>query len=241
MKAPVYNLDGTTTSDIELSDAFFGRKWSADLAHQALVAQMANARKPWAHAKGRGEVRGGGRKPWKQKHTGRARHGSIRSPIWKGGGASHGPVSERTYAQKINKKRLRAAFAAIVSERLRKGEVKFIAHMPEAPKTKELLKSLASILSSRHALLIPASGNKMVFSASANVPDMKTIGPTSLNVYDLLRYRAIVIDKDAAQTIAEHYAVQKSKKQTQQPVVAAVTLIKAPKKAVKSLKKGYKA
>jgi len=107
---------------------------------------------------------------------------------------------------------LRAAFAAIVSERLRKGEVKFIEHMPEAPKTKELLKSLAAILSSRHALLIPASGNNMVFRASANVPDMKTIGPTSLNVYDLLRYRAIVIDKDAAATMAEHYAVQKGKK-----------------------------
>lgn len=209
MRAPVYNLEGQAVSEIELSDAFFGRKWSPDLVHQVLVAQMANARHPWAHAKGRGEVSGGGRKPWKQKHTGRARHGSIRSPIWKGGGVSHGPVSERDYAQKVNKKMVRAAFAAVVSERLRNGEVKFIEHMPEAAKTKELLKSLAAILSSRHALLIPARENKMVFRASANVPNMKSVEPTALNVRDLLRYRAIVIDKDAAHIIAEHYAIKK--------------------------------
>lgn len=216
MKASVYNLEGQAVSEVELSDAFFGRAWNADLVHQALVAQTANARHPWAHAKGRGEVRGGGKKPWKQKHTGRARHGSIRSPIWKGGGVSHGPVSERSYAQKLNKKMLWASFASVLSERLRKGEVKFVEHMPEALKTKELLQSLKHVLATRpasrragSALLIPAAKNPGVFRASANVPSMKSIAPTALNVYDLLRHRAIVIDKDAAATIAEHYSVKK--------------------------------
>lgn len=208
MKAPVYNLEGKAVSEVELSDAFFGRAWNADLVHQALVAQTANARHPWAHAKGRGEVRGGGRKPWKQKHTGRARHGSIRSPIWKGGGVSHGPVSERSYAQKLNRKMLWGSIASVLSERLRKGDVKFVEHMPEAVKTKELLQSLKNVLSSRSALLIPDGGNAGVFRASANVPNMKSIAPTALNVYDLLRHRAIVIDKDAAATIAKHYAVK---------------------------------
>lgn len=213
MKAPVYNLEGKAVSEVEIPDAFFGRDWNADLVHQALVAQMANARHPWAHAKGRGEVRGGGRKPWKQKHTGRARHGSIRSPIWKGGGVSHGPVSERSYAQKLNRKMLWASFASVLSERLRKGEVKFVEHMPEVLKTKELLQSLKNVLSSRSALLIPAAKNPGVFRASANVPNMKSIAPTALNVYDLLRHRAIVIDKDAADVMAEHYSTKKATKQ----------------------------
>ncbi|MBI2406057.1 MAG: 50S ribosomal protein L4 [Candidatus Harrisonbacteria bacterium] len=209
MKAPVYNLEGKAVSEIDVSDAFFGRKWSADLVHQVLVAQMANARHPWAHAKGRGEVSGGGRKPWKQKHTGRARHGSIRSPIWKGGGVSHGPVKARSYEQKVNKKMLRAAFAAVLSDRLRKGELKFVDALPaHIAKTKELVKSLAVLAPKQRALLVPAPDNKMIFRASANIPRMKSVPPTSLNVYDLLRYRSILVDKDAAKTMAEHYAMR---------------------------------
>lgn len=213
MKAPVYNLEGKAIAEIELSDAFFGREWNADLVHQALVAQMANARHPWAHTKGRGDVRGGGRKPWKQKHTGRARHGSIRSPIWKGGGVSHGPVSERNYGQKLNRKMLWASFSSVLSERLRNGEVKFVEHMPDVLKTKEFLRSLQSVLPNRSALLIPAAKNSGVFRASANVPNMKSISPMALNVYDLLRHRMIVIEKDAADMMATHYSIKKTMQQ----------------------------
>ena len=121
MKSQVYNLAGKEVSEIELPDAIFNRDWNADLVQQLIVSQMANARHPWAHAKGRAEVSGGGKKPWKQKHTGRARHGSIRSPIWKGGGVSHGPVKMRSYAVKVNKKMLSAGLAVVLSRRLKDG------------------------------------------------------------------------------------------------------------------------
>src|SRR6202007_528340 len=104
MKSPVYNIKNETVGEIDLPDSVFGAKWNPILVKQVGLAMMANARRPWAHAKGRSEVRGGGRKPWRQKGTGRARHGSIRSPLWSGGGKAHGPVKTRDFSQKINKK-----------------------------------------------------------------------------------------------------------------------------------------
>src|SRR5262249_16420253 len=100
MKADVYNLDNKVVGTVELPDSVFGVKWNAVVVKQILDAQLANKRAPWAHAKDRSEVRGGGRKPWRQKGTGRARHGSTRSPIWVGGGKAHGPRNERDYSQK---------------------------------------------------------------------------------------------------------------------------------------------
>ena len=118
MKTSLYNLKGEAIGEIDLPEKFFGYKWNPDLVHRVLMAQAANRRSPWAHAKGRGEVRGGGVKPWKQKHTGRARHGSIRSPIWKGGGVSHGPKKDRDYSQKVNKKMAKAAVFSVLSKKL---------------------------------------------------------------------------------------------------------------------------
>jgi large subunit ribosomal protein L4 len=198
MKASVYNLEGKVVSEIDLPEALFNRAWNDDLVHQVVVGQLANRRSPWAHAKGRGEVRGGGKKPWKQKHTGRARHGSIRSPIWKGGGASHGPVKERTFEVKINKKMLRAALAAVLSRRLKDGELKVVESLPaNVSKTKELAKSIKGVLPRLHALLVPSMSNKLIYRASNNLPNVKAIAPNSLNVYDVLRYKNIIIDKSA--------------------------------------------
>src|SRR3989304_3611811 len=104
MEFPVYNKDGKEVGKASLSDAVFGLKWNSDLVHQVVIGQAANQRQGTAHAKGRSEVRGGGRKPWKQKGTGRARHGSIRSPLWKGGGVTFGPTSQRNFKVQINKK-----------------------------------------------------------------------------------------------------------------------------------------
>ena len=115
MKINIYNLKKEKAGEIELSDRIFGVKWNADLVHQALNTQLANRRQPWAHAKDRAEVSGGGKKPWKQKGTGRARHGSIRSPLWIGGGATFGPSKERNFAKKINIKMKRLAIFSVLS------------------------------------------------------------------------------------------------------------------------------
>src|SRR3989339_1280264 len=119
MEAKIYNLKNEEVSSIKLPEDIFDRKFSEALVRQVLLAQLANSREPWAHAKGRGEVRGGGKKPWKQKGTGRSRHGSIRSPIWKGGGKSHGPTNERDYTQKVNKKMKRVALFSVLSKKFR--------------------------------------------------------------------------------------------------------------------------
>ncbi len=198
MKTQVYNLEGKEISEIELPEALFGADWNPDLVHQAVLAQAANRRLPWAHAKGRGEVSGGGRKPWKQKHTGRARQGSIRSPIWKGGGVSHGPVKERSYKVKLNKKMLRGAIASVLSKRLKDGEIKIVESFGNlSGKTKEFIKSISILTPRLNALVIPNKENKLAYRASANIPNIKSLGATSLNVQDLLKYRQIIIEKNA--------------------------------------------
>src|SRR5438105_1748720 len=116
-KTDLYNQENKKVGTVELPDKFFGVKWNPTLVHQALVAEMANARQPLAHAKGRGDVRGGGKKPYMQKHTGRARAGSTRSPIWKGGGVTHGPLKEKVYSKKINTKMKRLALYSILSKK----------------------------------------------------------------------------------------------------------------------------
>lgn len=199
MKAEIYNLKGETTGEIDLKDEIFARPWNADLVHQVLLAQAANRRQPWAHTKNRGEVSGGGRKPWRQKHIGRARHGSIRSPLWIGGGVAHGPRNERVFAKKINGKMLRAAIAAVLSKRLADKEIKIVESLNlDAPKTKILIGNLKPFFAEKpNALLVPSPENKNIYKASRNVPKLKALDPKSLNVEDLLKYNQILIDKNA--------------------------------------------
>jgi large subunit ribosomal protein L4 len=126
METKIYNQKGAEAGVIKLSDKAFGLPWNADLVHQVAMAMMSNARTPVADTKGRGEVRGGGKKPWRQKGTGRARHGSTRSPIWKGGGVTHGPLSEKNFKKKINKKMKSKALLAVLSEKFRNNEILFV-------------------------------------------------------------------------------------------------------------------
>jgi large subunit ribosomal protein L4 len=211
MRADVYSFKNEKVGEIDLPESVFGVKWNPVLVKQALLAQLANRRQPWAHVKTRGEVRGGGRKPWRQKGTGRARHGSIRSPLWVGGGKAHGPRKEKDYSQKINKKMKRLAIFSVLSKKFRDGEVKIMKDLGlAAPKTKlvaENLKSLFGLkrLKKADTLFIPSLENRSIYRASRNLVKAKALSPESLNVYDLLNYKRILIDEKAIPVIAKHY------------------------------------
>lgn len=218
MIADLYNLKNERTGSVELPDRVFKVKWNPDLVHQALRAQLSNSRSQTAHTKGRGEVRGGGKKPWKQKGTGRARHGSIRSPLWKGGGVTHGPTKEKKYELKINKKMKQRAIFSLLSRRLHDGEIKIVESLQiSEPKTKSAKiaidglfeRNKKSLPAGRQgklsALLIPAAVNKNIYKATRNLVSVKALNPKSLNIYDLLKYKIILLDKEAVETINKHY------------------------------------
>ncbi len=196
MKLAVYDRAMKQVGDVEVSDAIFGRAWNPDLIHQIVVAMAANRRQPLAHTKQRDEVSGGGRKPWRQKGTGRARHGSTRSPLWKGGGATFGPRNDRDYTQKINRKMVKAGVYVALSKKIADGEFKVIDTLAiKEPRTRELK------WVPKGTLLIPATGNKDIFRASANIQKVKALDPQSLNVEDLLRFKNILIDREAVMGI----------------------------------------
>ena len=206
MTIEVFDKNNNKTGTAELSDRVFNVKWNADLAHQALVAQLANRREPLAHAKGRGEVRGGGKKPWKQKGTGRARHGSIRSPIWKGGGVTFGPNKDRNFSKKINAKMNRLAIFAVLSKKVEENQLKIFENFGAvANKTKDwniFLKSVVGLKS--NALIIPTAGNN-INKMISNIKNVSSISPKSLNVYDLLKAKNIIIEKQTVSEIENHY------------------------------------
>ena len=143
MEKIVYNQKGQESGKIKLSESVFGLPWNADLVHQVVVSMMSNARHPIAHTKTRGEVSGGGKKPWQQKGTGRARHGSTRSPIWVGGGVAHGPRNDKNYDRKVNKKARAKALYTILSKKLKDNEILFIDSLSfETPKAKDAKSTL---------------------------------------------------------------------------------------------------
>ena len=202
MKTQVYSLKGDKVGEIDLPENIFNRSWNGDLVHQALRVQNANIRRPWAHTKGRADVSGGGKKPWKQKGTGRARHGSIRSPIWTGGGVAHGPSKERSYKLDLNKKMKRVAIYSVLSKKFADNEIKIVDSLKlNSHKTKDLASVLKTFLKSVNALLVPTTDNKIVYRASRNIPKVKSLNAASLNVKELLQYKNILIDKEAVKEI----------------------------------------
>ncbi len=204
MEHIVYNQKGEQTGKVTLPESVFGAKWNADLVHQVSQSMLSNKRQGSAHTKNRGEVSGGGRKPWKQKGTGRARHGSTRSPIWVGGGVAHGPRSDKNYGRKINRALKRQALYVVLSRKLKEGEVLFLKGivLPEI-KTKagkevfgnlSKIKGYESIAKSRNAahLIIPGKDTK-IEKSFRNFSNLKVGEARNLNLLDALTYKYVVI------------------------------------------------
>ena len=205
MKTDIYNQKGEKAGSLELPKAVFGLPWNDDLMHQVVVSAQANKRAPIAHTKGRGDVSGGGKKPWRQKGTGRARHGSIRSPIWVGGGVAHGPTKEKDYSKKINKKMNKKAIFTALSQKLRDNEILFLDKIVLGrTKTKdaaEILKSVSKIkgfekLAAKRknkALLALPKKDAEAIRSFRNIPGMEIFETRNLNVLDLLTYKYLII------------------------------------------------
>jgi len=211
LELPVFNQEGQEIEKINLPKEIFGLKINDGLVKQAVEAQMSQSRIHYAHTKDRGEVRGGGKKPWRQKGTGRARHGSIRSPIWKGGGVTHGPRNEKVFAKEINKKMRKAAMLMVLSGKARDNEIVVIDDLKlEQPKTKfmvQVIKNLNSAKSdfNKGALVIMAAKDENVIRATRNLPKFMTIGVNSLNVVDLLKYKYLLMSKQVIEVIKKTF------------------------------------
>jgi large subunit ribosomal protein L4 len=206
MESVVYNIEGKKTGAVTLPDNIFGVRWNADLVKQVADSLLSSIRKPVAHTKDRGEVRGGGKKPWQQKGTGRARHGSIRSPIWVGGGVTGGPRNEKNFERKVSKKMRIKALHTILSQKLREGEVLFVDSIKlSEPKTKKAVATLNSLSTVKgfenlfskktNATVIALSGkNKETERAFDNLGNVEVIEARNLNPLLLLQYKYLVIE-----------------------------------------------
>lgn len=215
MQLPVYNQEAEAVGQIQVSEKIFSVPMNADLLHQVVTSLASNKRQIIAHAKGRGEVRGGGRKPWKQKGTGRARHGSIRSPIWKGGGVTHGPSKEKNYTKKINRKMARKALAIALSAKNTEKQLLVVdSLMPQEIKTKlmaHIFRRFSSVLpgyvSSRarsSSILLVAPPNKTateILRAVKNIPYADVVSGSDLNALHILSSKYVLISKEALATI----------------------------------------
>jgi len=205
VEAEIYNQKGKSVGKLALPKEIFGLKWNADLVHQVVTAMQANARTPVAHSRTRGEVSGGGKKPWRQKGTGRARHGSSRSPIWKGGGVTHGPRNEKSYDQKINKKMKIKALFTVLSEKFQKGQILFVEELSlKNIKTKDaasVMKDLSSVSGFERIvggkkpnvyITVPAK-SETVKKSFANIKTVEIDEVKNMNPVDLLSFKYIII------------------------------------------------
>jgi large subunit ribosomal protein L4 len=204
-KVAVYDITGAKTGEIELNDSVFGVEVNESVLHQAVVMQLASQRLGTASTKTRGLVRGGGRKPWKQKGTGRARAGSTRSPIWVGGGTTFGP-QPRSYAFRMPRKQRRLAIKSALTAKLQDGELVVVDSIAfDAPKTKNVITMLSGFdAANKKSLIITGEVVENVEKSARNIPGVKAIpASSSLNVYDLLYHDKVFITKEAITRIEE--------------------------------------
>ncbi|MEG0012955.1 MAG: 50S ribosomal protein L4 [Cellulosilyticaceae bacterium] len=202
----VYNMNGQQVGEVELSEAIFSVEVKENLVHAAVVAHLANRRQGTQSAKTRAEVRGGGRKPWKQKGTGRARQGSIRSPQWTGGGVVFAP-KPRDYSVKLNRKEKRIALKSVLTTRV--NESKFIVldelNLSEI-KTKAMKNVLGALNLNKALVVTEGEASKNVMLSARNIQGIKTAAVNNINVYDILKYDTFVVTKEALAKIEEVYA-----------------------------------
>lgn len=200
-KVKLYNIAGQETGEIELNDSVFGVDYNEAVIHQAVVRQMANERLGTHATKTRGLVRGGGKKPWKQKGTGRARVGSIRSPLWVSGGTVFGPTP-RSHAKDMPRKARQLAVKSALSEKLRANELIVIDAIDfEAPKTKNVVKMLADLHSEGKALIVDGARNTVL--SARNIPGVKAYAPSGLNIYDIVNTDKLFLTQEAVKKIEE--------------------------------------
>jgi len=212
MKANLLNQNGEKIGEIDLEEKIFGQELNLDLVHQVAVSQMANKRKPIAHTKNRAEVSGGGKKPWRQKGLGRARHGSIRSPIFKGGGVVFGPRNEKIFSKKIPKRMKRKAILMVLSQKLKENLLIFLDELKlKEGKTKEMVKILENLkkavpnLVKKSILIVLPTKDEKILLASRNLPKVKVLPASSLNCLDLLSSAFVILTKDSMEKIKETF------------------------------------
>ncbi|MFH1946979.1 MAG: 50S ribosomal protein L4 [Candidatus Magasanikbacteria bacterium] len=201
-KVKLYNQEGKEAGSIDLNDDVFGLKIKNSVVHQVYTAIMANARESWADTKNKGEVRGGGRKPWKQKGTGRARHGSIRSPLWVGGGVTFGPLSIRNYKQKINKKMNKLAVKMCLSDKVLNELLIVLEDINVDGKVKEMVKLRKELPGQgKTTLFLAPDNNEKVNLASRNVVRLDMQQAKDVNVVDLLHHKFIITTKKGLEVL----------------------------------------
>ena len=201
----IYNMEGNEVGSLDLNDAVFGAKINEHLVHMAVVQHLANKRQGTQKAKTRGEVSGGGRKPWRQKGTGHARQGSIRAPQWKGGGVVFAPVP-RDYSFKMKKKKKRAALKSVLTSKVNESKFIVVDELKlDEIKTKRFVEVLNNLKVNK-ALVVLNDNDRNVILSARNIPAVKTALTNTINVYDILKYDTVVVTKDAVATIEEVYA-----------------------------------
>ena len=205
-KVDVYNMQGKKVSDVELNEAVFGIEPNETIVHSVLVNYLANQRQGTQSTKTRAEVRGGGRKPWRQKGTGRARQGSIRAPQWIKGGIALGP-KPRSYSYRINKKEKQLAIKSLLSAKVLDNELTVVDKLEvKEPKTSVMVKALTSLKIEGKTLIILADKNENVLLSSRNIEGVKTIELNTINVFDLLNCNKLVLPLDTVKKLEEVYA-----------------------------------
>lgn len=219
MESKIYNIQGKEAGKIALPENVFGLPWNADLVHQVVTSMQANARSASAHTKTRGEVRGGGKKPWQQKGTGRARHGSSRSPIWVGGGVTHGPRNEKVYTKKVNQQARQKALLVTLSRKYKDGEVIFVDKLemtePKAKLAKGIMsafsKEFSGITKSKNAALIALPvAHKATQKSFGNFGNVEVVEVRNLNPVSVMsaKYLVIADPKASIETLSKKKVVK---------------------------------